>query len=184
MGLVAADRIGQGDLRVFRGVLRQARGRGRRLGAVFLDDLARGVEDEPLAPGVERAGLFLALGLRQSGHEHAGIQFLQRVLLQILGRDDLGLAAVQGEQTLVETVLRAERRLVAQQRVEEAQARDVLAQHSHAHRQRRRQEQPDATPQPRPEDRRHHDRHRRQPRVRAVKPRFEHVAGDQFDRGE
>src|SRR5579871_2367145 len=59
--------------------------------------------------------------------------------------------------------------------------RDVAAQHHNANGEWRRQDETGGPPQNSPKDSRHQQRQRRDPRVRAVKPRLDEVANDQFE---
>ena len=74
-----------------------------------------------------------------------------------------GLVGVVGEQALIKALLRRQRRLVAEQHLEELQMLDMPPQHNQAHGQRRRQEQPDRPPEQCPESGGDHDREPERP---------------------
>ena len=77
-----------------------------------------------------------------------------------------------------------QRRLIAQQHVEETELGNMAPEHHQADRKRRRQEQPDWPPQRGPDDRGHEDRDRGKPGARAVQPWLEHVVAEQLQAHE
>ena len=124
------------------------------------------------------SGVMLCLREVGAGQPHRGDQDLvavarERLALEVGVRGRHDLLGVARHRALVEALGHRQRRRVAQQHVEEAEAVDVAARDHQAQRQRRRHEQPDRAPDPAPEDRRDHHRQRRQPGAVAVQLRLD-----------
>ncbi len=92
--------------------------------------------------------------------------------------------AIAREQPLIETLVRCEHRLIAQQRVEEGELRDVFAHHHQTHRHRDREQQSDRPPHPRPERRGDQQRDRRNAGATADEPRLQRHVADRLEPDE
>ncbi len=99
-------------------------------------------------PPLGRQRATVAVGLRP--HQHRDRHRVEKLGERCLLGEFFGLLGclfrVIGEHALIERFLGGERRLVAQQDIEEAQLRNVPAEHDHAGGQRRRQQQSNRAP--------------------------------------
>ena len=91
-----------------------------------------------------------------------------------------GLGGVAGERALVEALLRRERRLIAEQHVEELESLDMAAEHGEADRHGHGEKQAERAPQPGPEYGRDDDGDRRHAGAVAEHQRLDHLAHGQL----
>lgn len=160
-----------------RHAVRRTPGRRRVLLFQLFDQRLHATHDAQPVLGGRIAGM---VGGRHAQHRQADFAVERRDLAvdRLLGRQLDGFLDVVRQQPLVDAGRRVERGLAAEQHVQELQSRQVSADHQQADGERRRHDQADRAPQRRPENSRHHQRYRRQPGARAVKPRLDDVVAD------
>ena len=130
---------------------------------------------------IERSPIDVELSQREPLDRDFVVIDRQRFVLEERFGFMRGLVGIVCQHALVEALLRRQRRLVAEQHLEELQMLDMPPQHNQAHGQRRRQQQPDRSPKQSPKS--GGDQHRDAGKARAVaiEPGLDHVAGDELD---
>ena len=109
---------------------------------------------------IQTAAQPVLLGMPQGRQDDRIVQLVERAVLQVLLGQLGRLLRVAGEQPLVELDLRRQRRLVAQQDVEETELGNMAPEHDQADGERRRHQQAERAPEHGPEHRgdEHRDR--------------------------
>ena len=122
----------------------------------------------------------VALGEAEGRNEHGVVQIFQRFLFEKIFQDALGFLVVHGEEALVVASVGGEHRLIAEQHIEEAEARNVAANDHHANRERGGQDQADGAPDGGPENGGEQNGHRRKSGVGAVERGLDKIGNQNF----
>src|SRR5436305_219320 len=116
------------------------------MSAEVVDNFSNRVTDTLHALAVECAAFRIGLSKPQAPHENLVVIFGKRAFLEkflsLLSRLD----RISGEHTLIDYLLRAQGRLIAEQNVEKVQMIDMPAEHHQTDGQGSRQNQPDWAP--------------------------------------